>query len=336
VCYGPAGWQACFGAAPTVAIDLPNAIDTDKSTSQGGLCLPQPPAGWATPQPDACFIVAGTVTVPASPMPTVVTGQRPLVLVGSALVTIAAVLDVASHQVDLPPVFSSSDCPAFPQSPDNPKPNKGGGGGAGGTFTTQAGNGGPGDGGTKSGQASKASAVPTHLRGGCAGQPGGGRGPAEAGVGGGGLAVYLVSGGTIAITATGAINASGGGGSGSKSQTGGSGGGSGGMIVLYSPTLTVDPAAVLIANGGSGSGGADSPAGQVGTNGHDPSLLMPMMPAPGGGNGGDGYPATTTLNGKLGNGNGGGGGGGGGGAGYIRSNKPLPGVVTSPAVDIVL
>jgi hypothetical protein len=317
------------------SLSLPAMIDTDKSIPQGGLCLPQPPAGWAAPQPDACFIVAGSVTAPASPTPTVVTGQRPLVLVGGTLITIAAVLDVASHQGDPDPALSSTDCLPFPQSPDGPKPTKGGGGGAGGSFTTQAGNGGPGDGGTRSGQAAKASAIPTHLRGGCAGQPGGGRGPTEAGTGGGGRAIYLVSGGTIAITATGAINASGGGGSGSKSQTGGSGGGSGGMIVLYSPTLTVDPAAVLMANGGSGSGGADSPAGQVGANGHDPSLLMPMTPAPGGGNGGDGYPAMTTLNGRLGNSNGGGGGGGGGGAGYIRSNKPLPGVVTSPALDIV-
>jgi len=137
------------------------------------------------------------------------------------------------------------------------------------------------------------------------------------------------------MSATGGINASGGGGSGNKNQTGGSGGGSGGMIVLYSPTLTVNAAVVLIANGGGCAGGADSPPGQRGTDGRDPSILSPLQPADGGRNGGKGYPATmNALDGTGGN-NAGGGGGGGGGAGYIRSNQPLTGVVTSPAVDVV-
>jgi len=335
------GWQACFDPAPTGLITLPATIDTSKNTDQGGLCLKSQPMGWTAPQPDACFIVGGSITV-AALTTTTVTGNRPLVLVANTAITVAGGLDIASHQnSSRGPEYSSSDCLAFKQTPDDSKQNQGGGGGAGGSFITQAGNGGQGDvggpGGSKNGQASLASGTPTHLRGGCAGQEGGGRGPTEAGAGGGGRAVYLLSGGTIVIAATGVINASGGGGSGSKSSTGGSGGGSGGMIVLYSPAVSVTIGAKLVANGGSGSGGADSPPNQRGGDGHDPSLASPTAPTQGGGvNGGDGYPATgNALDGRGGNNNGGGGGGGGGGAGYIRSNKALTGATVSPAASII-
>lgn len=342
MCYGPTGWQACFDPAPTGLITLPTTIDTGKNTDQGGLCLKAQPMGWTAPQLDACFIVSGSITVVGGPTPTVVTGNRPLVLVASTAITVAGVLDVASHQNNQGPTFSSSECAPFKQTPDDSKQNQGGGGGAGGSFTTQAGNGGqgdaggPGPGGTKNGQAAVASGTPTHLRGGCAGQEGGGRGQMEAGAGGGGRAIYLISGGTIVIAATGVINASGGGGSGSKSSTGGSGGGSGGMIVLYSPAVSV-VGAKLIANGGSGSGGADSPINQRGGDGHDSNLLAPTAAPPGGSpNGGDGYPATgNAMDGRGGNNNGGGGGGGGGAAGYIRSNLALTGATVSPVASIV-
>jgi hypothetical protein len=327
-CYGPAGWQACFNAAPTGNVMLKGMINTDG----GAPCLGMQPAEWAARQPEACFIVGDTITVPGGG--TVVNGSRPLVLVANLLITVTGVLDLASNSGDKG--TQPSECQLFSQDPAPPgvNPDVGGGGGAGGSFMTRAGNGGNGDGAAQNGQASQADAIaPTHLRGGCPGQAGGALAAGDAGtVGLGGGSVYLVSGGEIAIA--GGINASGAGGQGGNKRAGGSGGGSGGMIVLYSARLTVSLAPALMANGGGGGGGS---TGNQALDGSDPSVTSPLLPANGGGNGGQGYPATlNVLDGTGGAGSGDGGGGGGGGAGYIRSNKPLAGAVVSPVADIVL
>jgi hypothetical protein len=186
-------------------------------------------------------------------------------------------------------------------------------------------------------------AAPNHLRGGCPAQVGGASAAGDAGrVGFGGGSVYLVSGGEIILQKS--INASGAGGEGgtNKNNAGGSGGGSGGMIVLYAATITVTvpplpaPAPVLMANGGGGGGGSQ---GARGGDGSDPSLTGALFPAGGGGlTGGKGYSVMnpTDVDGSNGSQTGsGGGGGGGGGAGYIRSNKPLPGAIVSPMVDLL-
>jgi hypothetical protein len=324
VCYGPAGWQACFDAAPTGNVMLLGAINTDG----GAPCLGMSPMGWAAPQPIACFIVGDTITVPGGG--TVVTGSKPRVLVANRLIAVTGVLDVASKRGDIGP--PPSECQPFSTAPNVPDTGVGGGGGAGGSFITRAGDGGNGDGGAQNGQASQADIMaPTHLRRGCPGQAGGALAAGDAGtLGLGGGSVYLVSGGEIAIV--GAINASGAGGQGGNKRAGGSGGGSGGMIVLYSAKLTVSLAPVLMANGGGGGGG--SPGNQA-PDGSDPSVTSPLVPTPAGGNGGQGYPATlNALDGTGGASGGGSGGGGGGGGGYIRSNQPLTGATVSPPVSI--
>jgi hypothetical protein len=286
--------------------------------------------GWASPQPAACFIIGDTITVPTGG--TNVNGGKPLVLVAHRLVAVAGVLDVASHLGDM--VSPPTECRAFSQVPNAPEVGVGGSGGAGGSFMTRGGNGGLGESGSQSGQANAADVTaPTHLRGGCSGQAGGALAAADAGIpGAGGGSVYLVSGGEIDIQR--AVNASGSGGGGGNARAGGSGGGAGGMIVLHSPMITWSMTPVLIANGGgggSGSQGAKSP------DGTDPSVLYPLLPVDGGGNGGSGYPVVTPsdadgINSSLASA---GGGGGGGAAGYIRSNKPLTGVMVSPPADIV-
>jgi hypothetical protein len=323
-CYGPSGWQVCFASAPTGALNVPNTINTDGAAP----CLGAQPMGWTAPQPPACFIVGDTITVPGGG--TVVNGRRPLVLVANRLITVAGVLDVSSRRGDTgtPP----SECQPFNQGPGVPSNGVGGGGGAGGSFMTQGGNGGNGDGGTQSGQASPAdTTAPTHLRGGCSGQAGGAAAAGDVGtVGLGGDSVYLLSGGEIVIQS--AINASGAGGGGGNKRAGGSGGGSGGMIVLYSSTLTLSVGSVLMAHGGGGGGGSGNGRG---TAGSDPSLTLPLLPAAGGDNGGQGYPATMNALDGTGGASGGGGGGGGGGAGYVRSNQPLTGAIVSPPADIV-
>ena len=328
-CYGPAGWQACFTSPPTGSFNLPGTINTDNPGGKDP-CLSMQPMGWSAPQPDACFIVRDTITVPGGG--TMVDGSRPLVLVAKTKITVGGVLDVASHLGDTG--TQPTECQPFIQDPNPPSTgNVGGGGGAGGSFMTQAGSGGHGDNSTQNGQASPAdTTAPTHLRGGCPGQAGGATAPTDAGaVGLGGGSVYLLSGAAIVLQKS--INASGAGGQGGNNRAGGSGGGSGGMIVLYSTTLTVSAGSVLMAHGGGGGGGS---TGNKAPDGNDPSLALPLQPASGGGNGGDGYPATmNALDGGNVTRGGGGGGGGGGGAGYIRSNHMLTTAVVSPPAEIV-
>jgi hypothetical protein len=340
-CYGPPSgpWRVCPDATPTGAVTLPAMLDTDTSS----LCLPAQPTGWtAGPQPEACFIVGDIVSVVVS-MATKVTGSRPLVLVAHTQITIANVLDAASHQSDNStnqgPALLTGDCSNFTGDPVAGS-GAGAGGGAGGSFITQGGSGGLGgplvD--NQGGQPAAAnSSSPTYLRGGCTGQIGGGHGTPDTTAGRGGSAVYLVSGGTILIGS--AINVSGAGATVAGSKTGGSGGGSGGMIVLYGQTIMATATGVLMANGGGGAGGAGS--GGNG-NGRDPSVSAPMTPAVGGGSnsgiGGQGYPATGTA---LDGGNGlminDGGGGGGGAAGYIQTNQDLGTMAKiSPPANLVV
>jgi hypothetical protein len=138
--------------------------------------------------------------------------------------------------------------------------------------------------------------------------------------GGGGGALEIVSGVSISIGATGAINAGGGG----KQASGGSGG----AILLEAPTVTVH--GVLAANGGGG-GNSTSP----GDNGH-----ASAQPAAGfGGLGGDGS-AGSQIHGNDGMITDGGAfaGAGGGGAGRIRINTSsgsadVTGGTLSPSLD---
>ena len=341
-CYGPSGWQVCLAAAPGGQISLPGAIDTDKSS----LCLQAQPPSWTATQPAACIIVGDIVTVSS----TSVTGARPLVLVAQTRITVTGLLDAASHRSSGAVgagAGSPGDCRPFASSPGAGPP---GGGGAGGSFAFPGGNGGTGDSVNQPGGQAASAIVgsPARLRGGCAGQPGGGGSANDGGVGGG--AVYLVSAGTISVTGT--IDVSGAGGKGRNAEHGGGGGGSGGMIVLHAASIATMQGTLLIADGGGGGGGSSahdtSQQTANGDDGHEPILQTSIVPARGGaggvgtmgfngGSGGNGYPALSNtmpgLKGEAGD-TGSGGGGGGGGGGYIRSNLALGMATVLPAADI--
>jgi hypothetical protein len=296
------------------------------STSGGNPCL----AGqfWVdNMQPEACFVVAGDITISNT---LTVTGSRPLVLLAANKITINGTLDVAGHLVASVPTAGpgapapSVDCPAG--TPPGAS-NGGGGGGAGGTFMTKGGSGGGGDGMNNEGTAATALTVkPARLRAGCDGQPGAAGGTGATGGAGGG-AVYIIAGSEIDI-GTGVVNASGSGGGLAGGKGGGGGGGTGGMIVLFAPAINTAATTRLVANGGGGSAGGTGAA--VGT---DPDPSMPSMPAPGGngncGDGGSGY-ANAAANAGTSGGSNCAGGGGGGGGGYIQSNITLPNGQFSP------
>jgi hypothetical protein len=337
VCYGPSGWQVCVGARPTNAVPLSDTLDTDKSEQ----CLKKQPESWKnspSSQPDACIVVAGSVVIDSLH----VTGRRPLVIVADSAITVMTLLDVASHRAQHvvgAGTGSGEDCKPFAGDPGNGPPG-GGGGGAGGSLRFAGGTGGTGNGVNQPGglAADVVGGAPSHLQGGCAGQPGAGGKADDGGAGGG--AVYLVSGGTISIP--GRIDVSGAGGAGQSSLHGGGGGGSGGVIVLYA-VGSINPMAttILIADGGGGGGGAaqSDPPIAPSEDGGEPVLALPIVAATGGtgalvaaegrgGSGGAGYPAPSSgaavplILGGSGD-QGAGGGGGGGGGGFILSNHAI-------------
>ena len=220
-------------------------------------------------------------------------GSRPLALVATSQLTVTGLLDVASHGSTRGAGSQSIECKPFLRIPANggPPGDTGGGGGAGGSFMSRGGDGGSGDAGNHQNglAADPILGVPMRLRGGCAGQPGGGL----AGTGGGGAgggAVYLLSGGELTIM--GSINASGSSGLGGVNggdespHGGGGGGGSGGLIVLYgASSIATSTTTTLVANGGGGGGGAAAggdPQIANGRDGNDPLVTAPTTPAAGG------------------------------------------------------
>lgn len=224
--------------------------------------------------------------------------------------------------------------------------NGGGSGGGGGGFAGAGGGGCNGDkdmnsdGGQSTGAAggNAATARPTHITGGCDGG-GGGDAAGKGGNGGhGGGAIFVASGNSITIGASGAINAGGSGGKGGLGNGGGgAGGGSGGMIVLESSSVSIF--GKLAANGGGGGEGADGADGNDGATG---SLSTSRASggsagAPEGGDGaggGAGANAAGVTATQLKNG---GGGGGGGGVGFIAIGPGTPvlnNATISPQFDV--
>lgn len=272
--------------------------------------------------PALCVIAAETITITATGV-LQARGGKPLVLVGRTIL-MQGTLDVASH-FGMPHGAGGDAGPCTPGSAAT-----GRGGGAGGSFGTKGGNGGDQAGVGNSRAAAGQVIVGVQFRGGCPGSNGGG----SLGHGSGGGAVALLA-GSITLTPTATINASGAAGA---AGDGGNGAGSGGMIVLQTSALTATAGSSIFANGGGG-GGAGAP-NQAGVNGSDPT-----GPTVGGqhgtgagldsGDGGDGYPAVEALrNGVNGAGDAAGGGGGGGGAGVIRvfgATLPPGGVSPPPS-----
>ncbi len=310
-CYGAGLVRLCFAQPPGGNVRLTGNLGGDTSTSP--LCMQM--AG-------ACVVAASHLTIEAGASVSV-TGDRPLVLLGTASIDIAGTLDVASHRGgSRGPGANPTDCPVAPASTAAT-------GGPGGSFGGRGGKGGDSS-FLYFGAPSGPTIAPTMLHGGCPGSPGN-PGGGEAGAGGG--VAYLISAGMISITGT--VDASGAGGGGGVSALGGGGGGggAGGMIGLDAPLVLVGATAQVFANGGGGGEGGD--AASIGNNGADPTA--PDSPAAGGagaatggGDGGDGA-AGTTLTGGDGQGlNEGGGGGGGAGIILVFPQQVLGGSISPP------
>ena len=334
-CFGADNYEVWLTTVPSAPITLPATFDTGTANT---MCLATQPAGWTTRgQPAACFVVGTNIMVSTSN----VTGPRPLVLVATNNITIDGVLDVASHGGGSPktgPGAPFSNCQQF-MSP--PTANvAGGAGGAGATFMSKGAAGGDGNGGMAGNSGGTAMSPlgtnPTALRGGCTGQAGAAGDGSSGGTGGiGGGAVFLLSGGTIAITQNGIVNASGAGGAAGGDQAGGGGGGSGGMIVLYANAIAA-PNGRLLANGGGGASGGNNGGGNPGT---DPPPTTPQLPAgttagpQSSGTGGSRWAINNVAVAGTAGGSGFGGAGGGGGGGFIQSNVAVDASAnTSPAV----
>jgi hypothetical protein len=286
-----------------------------------------------------------------------ITGDKPLVIVASGVVTISAPIHAnAIHHTPgpggaLPGAGLGKGTNGQSQGTDDS-----GGSGAGYGVAGAAGGDSNQDQGPTGGPAYGSAAT---IAGGSGGGTGGnsnscpnaGAGLPKLGTGGaGGGALQISSSVSITVTAAGNINVGGGGGYAGCDQAAAGGGGSGGMIFLEAPTVDVQGA--LAANGGSGGGGGGVQNGTNGTNGNDGALsgtatpggagstdTFGIPPAPVAGNGGNGAAALggVTAGGKSFN-------GGGGGAGYgriilrTRGTQPTTGGTISPpaSVDMTL
>jgi hypothetical protein len=309
-CYGTGVVQICPAAAPSGTLVLSGTLDTATASACKAYGVPSGQHAL-----DACVVAANSVVVTGS---FVVTGARPLVVIGAQSIEVApgSVLDVSSRRSPARTGAGALHCDAQGNATCG---FTNCGGGPGGSFAAIGGEGGDGaNGDGKGGRPSSSIATLDVLRGGCGGAAGGGI--FGGGGGGGGGAVALLSAGTITID--GAIDASGGGGSGASGfAAGGGGGGAGGMIVLDAPMLA--GAGTLIANGGGGGEGASTMI--PGASGGEAAVATPLTAAPGGegnsnaGNGGAGAAGGTVQGGDGTDGTSGdGGGGGGGGAGVIQ------------------
>ncbi|MEO8552913.1 MAG: hypothetical protein ABI678_23215, partial [Kofleriaceae bacterium] len=147
---------------------------------------------------DLCVVAASAIVIPAG-VRIAVTGSRPLVIYATGTIAITGTLDLASH------VGGATGAGADPMTCASGSRPSGAGGGAGGSFGTKGGHGGAasllgGTGGAAAGVGGQAV-----LRGGCAGQNGGG----VTGGGAGGGALLLVADDQILIAGAGIVNASG-------------------------------------------------------------------------------------------------------------------------------
>lgn len=317
------GAQLCLGTFVKVCVDVPptaltlatQMIDTSDPTS--GMCLPYV----ASPTVDACVIAAQTITI-ASGNTVSVTGRRRLILFAAGSITLAGVLDAASHRGGRTgPAADTGPCPT---SVTPPTVAGQGGGGWGGTFGGPGNNGGNTSGGGVGGTAGAVLNIAT-LGGGCAGGSGAGSTGGSGGHGGG--AVALLAGQTITVSGT--VNASGAGGNGARAAAastggGGGGGGAGGMVVLDAASVVITGQCFT-----SGGGGGEGSSLIAGKDGGDPGPSGPGNGGSGGSPlGGDGGAGGAGTSGARSGDNGnstvnpitdaGGGGGGGGGVGIIK------------------
>jgi hypothetical protein len=326
-CYGTSIVRACLPAEPTMAVAQAAAINTDT-----GCQVVQPQPGG----PELC-IIAGT-TIDVTGTANVVTGARPLVLVATDSITIAAlaVLDASSRTTTRIGAGANATC-SGPTAGQNSVATAGAGGAGAGGFGTVGGDGG--NGSVAKGIGGLPETMPMLLRGGCKGADGGDAGTVQGGAGGNaGGAIYLIAGNSIKID--GSIFVSAAGGRGGGIRAGGGGGGSGGMVGFDAPMITIGTAGIVAANGGGGGGGGGTAvAGAAAGDGSTTSYTAAASAGTGGsdgttrngGNGGVG--AAVAAAGALGGNSlstGAGGGGGGGGVGMLWVKGMLTGTRYSP------
>jgi hypothetical protein len=273
-----------------------------------------------------------------------VIGSRPLIIASWSTIRVDGFIIVRSNSSAGDGLTGAGANPAVCQASAasaGESGTDGGGGGGGGSFQLAGGMGGGGAtmeaGITIGGAAGGVVAVPSVVRGGCAGANGGNGDQPEGGDGGaGGGAVQLTAFGRITIT--GFVLAGGEGGGPSGQDSGGGGGGSGGYIGFEAPEVSIESTATLASNGGAGAGGTYNNSG-TGDGGQD--SLSSELAANGGkasvadlsGDGGNGSARDTAAQNGM-DGTMGGGGGGGGGAGYVivwSSNVAIDGgAIVSP------
>ena len=334
LCFGTGILTVCLNALPTNPVNLAgSATPFDTSVAANCTQLIAQTGG-----PELCMIAGTTVTVSG---PLTAIGTRPLVLLGTAQVTVttSGTIDVSSR-ISPRRVGAGAGTGTCAASGRGTSDSGGGGGGAGGSFGSSGGNGGAGNTGEDAvagGSVGAPQPVPAVMRGGCSGGVGGdGSGNAKspggaAGDGGGG--VYLIAGSKITIA--GNVFASGAGGGATPTiagrEQGGGGGGTGGMIGLDAPTI--DITGRVVANGGAGGGGGALLGGSPGGDG---TTTLLTARAPGGtadvlaGAGADGTAqgVTTNLDGASAQGAGG---GGAGGLGHVLTFGSLQGTLFSPS-----
>lgn len=321
--------KVCFttaGGIPTAPAALPTDTVITLNTDSDPLC------NTANDQSSKYCVVAGTTLTLSSTQTLRAVGSKPLVLLSTGTMDIEGVVDVSSNRNPDPVLSKGAGANPTGCAGTSPVVN---GGGFGGSFGGKGGNGETTTSGIGGIAANPLPALPTSLRGGCAGGQGANSGGAG-GSGGGALALVAAQ-----LSVNGKINASGAGGSGGAATScGGGGGGSGGMIILDVEPPKLGGSGIIFADGGSGGQGGSPGAGHEGVDGAEPT--DPTMAALGGagGNGRDGGTGgngsfSTSLSGKIGDGsqNAGGGGGGGGGAGFVHANGFSANNIAPPSKD---
>jgi hypothetical protein len=320
-------------AMPALDITTTQTLDTSAMMTCTGGVLSQ------VNGPPICVLRFGTITVQAG-RTLKLTGQRAAALVADRAITVDGIIDASAD--------GPINGPGGGTITSGGRANASiGGGGAG--FRTAGGNGGSdtaNGGGAAGGAASTNPADLVAFIGGPRPQV-----PQllEATPGGGGGAITLIAcRGTVTISATGAIDAGGGGGSGGFdtiagpqiSPTSAAGGGAGGNIVLQGLGIRVTGS--LYANGGAGGGGTSSNEPAKGADGQDglrsTSPSLGGAPSASGGAGGAGGAAgSVPQSGQMPSVTAGTPGGGGGSSGFIQTYTPagappmlMPAAVSPP------
>jgi hypothetical protein len=210
-------------------------------------------------------------------------GELPVLLAVQGDALIDGHVDAGSSDSSRPGAGAGGPCGVGDGAPGADAVNDGAAGGGGGSFGSAGGRGGRSDDGN-GGAAGAISDDPDlkPLRAGCRGGRGGdeGSGGGAGGLGGGALQVSVT--GTLHVSDTGVVSASGGGGrAGTRRRTGGGGGGSGGAVLLEANLIELRPGSWVTVNGGSGAGGGESLGPCNGAGGRD-GVATRSTPTPGG------------------------------------------------------